>query len=216
MKYLNIEQKSQEWWDYKVKKVSGTRFGQLISSRENMLIDEMVNEALDGCCEMNDYENDDMQFGIENEPIALDLYEQMTGLKLKRGGVIASDFSNIHMASPDAVSECETIVIESKCTMNGKIHIARFRKGIEPQYKPQVVNYFACSDSVKEVHFISYCPFRSERPLIIIKFTLDSIIEQNTKKSITIREKVAEGRSKLPVLEKEVDELIADFTKIDF
>ena len=40
MNYLNIEQKSQAWWDYKVGKISGTRFGQLISSRENMLIDE--------------------------------------------------------------------------------------------------------------------------------------------------------------------------------
>ena len=44
MKHLKIEQKSPEWWAYKVGRVSGTRTGQLISARENSLIDEMLDE----------------------------------------------------------------------------------------------------------------------------------------------------------------------------
>ena len=56
MNYQRIEQKSPEWWKLKVGKVSGTRFGQLISNRENSLVEEIVNELLDGCCEHDDYE----------------------------------------------------------------------------------------------------------------------------------------------------------------
>ena len=67
MKYLKIEQKSPEWWAYKVGRVSGTRTGQLISTRENSLIDEMLDEMLDGFVKPNDFQTDEMLFGIENE-----------------------------------------------------------------------------------------------------------------------------------------------------
>ena len=48
MSYLKIEQHSTEWWQFKVGRVSGTRFGKLISGRDNGLIYEIVNELLDG------------------------------------------------------------------------------------------------------------------------------------------------------------------------
>ena len=105
MNYQRIQQQTPEWWSLKVGKISGTRFGQLISGRDNQLIDEMANEMLDGQCMFDDFENEDMLFGIENEPIALELFSQRYGIEIERGGVIMSDFSDIHMASPDAVSE---------------------------------------------------------------------------------------------------------------
>ena len=37
MSYLKIEQHSTEWWQFKVGRVSGTRFGKLISGRDNGL-----------------------------------------------------------------------------------------------------------------------------------------------------------------------------------
>ena len=67
MKHLKIEQKSPEGWAYKVGRVSGTRAGQLISTRENSLIDEMLDEMLDGFVKPNDFQTDEMLFGIENE-----------------------------------------------------------------------------------------------------------------------------------------------------
>lgn len=216
MKYLEIEQKSQEWWELKLGKVSGTRYGQLISNRENMLIDEMVNEVLDGQCEIGDYIDEDMQFGIDNEPITMDLLESQTGIKFKRGGVILSDFSDIHMSSPDGVNTDLGIIVEVKCTMHGKKHINRFRNGVESSHKGQIVNYFACSDDVKECWFVSYCPFRTERPLIIIKFNRDSIIEETTKKKVTVQEKVIEGRTRLTELKPQLQSVIEQFTTIDF
>lgn len=218
MNYQRIEQKSPEWWKLKVGKVSGTRFGQLISNRENSLVEEIVNELLDGCCDQDDYESEEMTFGNENEPIAIDLYSQMIGVEFERGGVILSDFSDYHMASPDAINLEKGIVVEVKSTMNGKTQIKRFFNGIDSQYKPQAINYFACSDDVKEVHWISYCPFRQERPIIAIVLTRDSIIypEKYPKKSKSIRLVVEEGRTKLKALEQDIISAKKAFETIDF
>ena len=196
MKYLKIEQKSPEWWGYKVGRVSGTRAGQLISTRENLLIDEMINEVLDGCVKPNDFVTDEMLFGIENEEKALDLYSEISGIDFERGGVLLSDkFEDIHMASPDGINVERGIVAEVKCTMDGKTQIKRFRKGVDPYYMPQIINYFACSDDVKEVHWISYCPFRPERELVYLIITRNTVVEsKETKKNglveVTIQDKV--------------------------
>lgn len=214
MKYINIEQKSQEWWDLKVGKISGTRFGQLISSRSNSLLEEVANEMLDGFIEQDDFITDDMQFGIDNEEAAISAYEEKIGWKFTRGGVILSDFSDIHMASPDAIDKENGIVVEIKSTAHGKTQLKRFLNGIDSNYLPQVINYFAVSDDVKEVHWVSYCPFRSERPIISIIFDRGTIIDD--KKKLTIQDKVIEGRSYLPSFEKSLKTLIEDFNEIKF
>ncbi len=212
MQYLKIEQLSPAWWAYKVGKISGTRFGQVISTRENMLVEELANEILDGCCEMSDFESDDMKFGNENEPIAIDMYERHTGLKFERGGIIQSDYSAMHMASPDAVVVDKGIVVEVKCTMHGKTQLKRFRKGIETDKRGQIANYFACSDSIKEVHWISYCPFRPERPIVVFIFTRDSEFDKKT----TFNDVVIAGRKAIPEIKMQVEDLISNFKQIEF
>ena len=218
MNYQRIEQKSPEWWQIKVGKVSGTRFGQLISSRENSLPEELVNELLDGCCEQSEYESDDMIFGTENESVAIDAYEQMTGLKFDRGGVILSDFSPLHMASPDGIIVDNGIVCEVKCTQHGKTQIKRYINGIDSAYKPQIINYFANSDDVKEVHWVSFCPYRPERPIVVFIVTLDTIIypHKDPSKSKTVRDVVVDGRELLKDLEQVVKAIKKAFETIEF
>ena len=218
MNYQKIEQRSPEWWQIKVGKVSGTRFGQLISSRENSLYEELVNELLDGYCEQSEYESEDMIFGTENESVAIDAYEQMTGLKFARGGVILSDFSSLHMASPDGIIEKDGIVLEIKCTQHGKTQIKRFLNGIDTAYRAQIINYFATSDDIKEVHWVSFCPFRPERPIISIIITRDTIIypHKDASKSKSVRDVVTEGRQLLKDLEQEVKAIKRAFETIEF
>jgi hypothetical protein len=221
MNYQRIQQQSKEWWELKVGKVSGTRFGLLISGRENTLVDELANEVLDGQCDFDDFTNEDMLFGQENEPIALQIYSQRSGIALEHGGVILSDFSPIHMASPDAVNCERGIVVEVKCTMHGKTQLNRFRKGIDSNHLGQVINYFAVSDSVNEVHWLSYCPYRPERDLIVIVFKRDTVISSKETKArglevVTIQDVVIQGRTALVGLEKEVNDLVREFKTIQF
>lgn len=209
MKLLNCEQKSPEWWEFKVGKISGTRFGQAISGRKNRLIYDLLNEKLQGYIEQDEYESEDMQFGTENEPIARQLYSERLGVKFEEVGAIISDFSYIHMASPDGITPDRNTVLEIKCTQNGAIHIQRFFDGVESAYMPQIINYFAVSDEVRSVHWISYCPYRTERPLVIHVFTRDTVIEEATAKkpAVTIQDAVIEGRSKIAAIEIELSDM---------
>lgn len=216
MSYLKIEQNTPEWWAYKVGKISGTRFGQLISNRENTLIEELADEIMNGYCEVSDYEDEDIIFGKENESIAIDLYEEKTGFKFERGGVLQSDTCKMHIASPDAVNYESGIVVEVKCTRHGKTHLKRFLNGIESSYKPQVINYFAVDSKIQEVHFVSYCPYRPERPLVVYVIKRDTQIYESARKMETVQEVCDKVAYFLSKAESNVMDLITNFKQIEF
>ena len=216
MSYLKIEQNTPEWWAYKVGKISGTRFGQLISSRENSLIDELADEIMNGYCEISDFEDEDIIFGKENESIAIELYEKKSGLKFERGGVLQSDVCKMHMASPDAINYEKGIVVEVKCTRHGKTHLKRFYNGIESNYKPQIINYFAVDPKINEAHFVSYCPYRPERPLVVYVVNRETPIYDTSRKTETVQELCDKTAYFLSRAETNVTDLINNFKQIEF
>jgi hypothetical protein len=219
MNYKPIVQLSPEWWALKVGKISGTRYGQIISGRKNNLVFELINENLSGYIEQDDYISEDMQFGKDNESIALDLYEKHSGITFDRGGVIFSDFSPNHMASPDGINLPLGIVVEVKSTQHGDKQIKRFFEGPEPEYPPQIKNYFSVSDDVKEVHWISFCPYRPERPLVIYIFKRDDVAGYTKEKidkvtveiPYTIHDEAVEGRKLIAMIDAEVTRMTNEF-----
>ena len=105
--------------------------------------------------------------------MARELYSKQSGIEFGEVGCIMSVYSGIHLASPDGLNEQGCIVLEVKCTRNGAKHLKRYFDGIDTEHLPQVKNYFAVSDHVKAVHWVSYCPDRFERPLVVYIFTPD-------------------------------------------
>jgi hypothetical protein len=187
MKTTNLIQYSPEWWAFKAGKIGGTRFGQVISGRKNRLVYALAAETISGQADVSDYINDAIQFGLDNEPIAAELYSEQSGIVFQEVGAILSDHSEIHHASPDRLNINRGIVLEIKCTENRAIHVERFFEGPETGYMSQIKNYFTVSDSVKEVHWVSYCPNMVEKPLIVRIFKR----EQFEKEVPAWREKVA-------------------------
>lgn len=195
MRISYVKQRSQEWHELRVGSIGGTGYGQVISGRKNRLIHTLLNEQLNGYAEPNDFVSDDMQFGIDNEEAARKLYSEKSGIEFKEVGLIHSDYSKIHHASPDGLNEEMGIALEVKCTPDGSIHIERFFDGPESKYLPQIENYFAVSDDVKEVHWVSYCPFRQERPLVIHIFKRENFVDA-----------IAKGRSLIAKIENKLKE----------
>jgi hypothetical protein len=68
---------------------------------------------------------------------------------------------------------------------------------VEASYMPQIKNYFAVSDEIKEVHFVSYCPYRPERPLVVIIFKAADFLEETKKARLKIAMIEAEVKTKL-------------------
>ncbi|MGV8947574.1 MAG: YqaJ viral recombinase family protein [Lutibacter sp.] len=185
-------QQSPEWWMLKKGKISGTRFGMAISGVKNRLIFDLISETISEYLFPDDYVNDDMQFGLDNEQAALEEYKISTGIDFIQVGAIISDASAIHMASPDAMSVDLTIVQEVKCTQDGGIHVQRFFDGPDKKYLGQIINYFAVDDSIEEVHWISYCPSLQARPLIIKKLLRSDFTTEINKGRIAIKKIEAE------------------------
>jgi hypothetical protein len=148
-----------------------------------------------------------MHYGLDNEERCIDLYESICGIKFKRGGVIYSDYSKNHIHSPDAVNEELGIVVESKCTMEREKQIKRFFEGAESNYIPQIINAFACSDTIKEVHWISYSGFAKQLGNVIMNKEIVPIIYKREQfiKEITL------GRTNIKSLELKVDEMYDKF-----
>jgi len=206
MKIETMKQGSPEWFELKRGKIGGTRFGQVISGRDNMLVYELINEQRSPWMDLSDgFVSEDMQFGIDNEPVAREEYSKETGIEFIEVGAIVSEDSNIHLASPDGLAGHR--VLEVKCTQNGALHIQRFFKGVETKHLPQIKNYFAVSDDVTEVHWVSYCPDRYERPLVTHIFTLDTIIEKNK----TIRDLIPFWRAEIQKIQTEIEVLTKQF-----
>ena len=167
MKIATMKQYSPEWWALKVAKIGGTRFGAVISGKKNRLVYDLMAEVLLGYVDHDGYVDDNIQFGLDNEPIAATDYEAQSGIKFKEVGAILSDFNDIHLTSVDRVNVEQGIALEIKCTQNAAIHLQRFFEGPETSYLPQIKSAFAISDEVNKVHWVSYCPFVQERPLVV-------------------------------------------------
>lgn len=193
------KQKSEEWWALKVAKISGTRFGQATSGRKNRLIYDLLNERIQGYIERDDFETDDMRFGNEQEPLAREEIIKVTGVQFEEVGAILSDFSDMHMASPDGLFE--GIVLEIKSTMSGAIHMQRFFEGPETAHMPQIINYFAVSDEVKEVWWYSWNPYCEIKKLVKWVYTRETIIGKSS-----INDLVIEGRKDIAKIEAELIE----------
>lgn len=200
MKIWKGEQLTHEWWQLKKGKISGTRFGQVISNRKNRLLYDLLDERMNEWLVPDPYINESMQFGLDNEGTAIKLYSRQSHIRFYKVGAILSDFSEIHMASPDALNKARGIVLEIKSTPNGAIHLQRYFEGPESDYMPQIKNYFAVSDDVKEVHWVSYCPMRQERPLVVRIFKRDQFADDITT-----------GRDRIKEIEQQLNEMESQF-----
>lgn len=193
-----IEQRSPEWYQLRKGKISGTRAKQLVSNRKNRLMYELLDERLSDMVMPDVYINDDMQFGIDTEPMVFDMYRNQSGIDFKQVGAILSDFSPIHMASPDGLEADLGIVLEIKCTLHGAVQVMRYFDGVDPDHMGQIVNYFAVSDDVREVHYVSYCPNRPERPLVVHLIHREAHVVEIDQ----IRRKVKEAELTLAAMEQ--------------
>jgi len=200
------EQLSKEWFDLQCGSIGGTRFGQVISGRDNNLVYDLINEQLDGYVEPDDYVSDDMLFGQENEPIARQLYSEQTGIIFEQVGMIRSERSKIHHASPDGINFDRGIVLEIKSTQNGATQIRRYFNGPESDKIGQIINYFAVSDKINEVRWVSSCPNRPERPLVEWIYTRETLVKSG-KKMISIAEIVESALVEIDTIESEVNEM---------
>jgi len=176
----DVQQGSMEWFMLRCGKITGTRIKDVLKADNLNLMDELIAEQLTEMWDDSDYISESMQRGIDLEPEALELYEEIHGVKLIRGGFIQCEMFPLLGYSPDGRVDMVGGV-EVKC-LGSKKHIQYLRQNILPNdYKWQVLCSFIINPKCEWYDFMSYDPRVQQRPYFIHRTTRESVLPDINK-----------------------------------
>lgn len=186
-----ILQRSKEWFEIKNKYPLSASNAQAIGNQGKGL-ETLVWEKLAEKYSLADkekYTNKDLERGVELEPLARDMYELHTGLKVKEVGfVINEKVSKVGMASPDGLVG-EDGLVEIKC-FEDKKHFQNIVNGLETesQYEWQMQMQMLFTGR-KWCDYVTYNP-NFKQSLLIKRVVADKEMQDKIIKGLEIGEKL--------------------------
>lgn len=184
MKELNLEQGTREWLEVRKGKITGTRLKDVLKTDNLPAIYEMIAEL--GSDEIEEtFTTKAMQRGKDCEPIAISLYQHVTGVVIDSVGFCISEDNEMLCISPDGFTADRTGAVEVK-SPNTATHV-KYILGdrIPTEYLPQVMNYFLVNTKLEWLDFISFDDRYKPCPIFIKRVTReelkDQLVEVNEK-----------------------------------
>ncbi len=169
--FHNIEQNTDDWLTLRSGKLTGSNiakvmanYGKAFGEPAKKLAVDIAIERITGKPIYGGFNNGHMERGHEEEPIALELYEQSNFVIVENGGFFDNGDTG---CSPDGRIGNGLIEIKSAIP---SVHYARIKRGsIDPSYKWQLL--FNMRESRAEwIDFISYCSnFTPDKKLFIYR-----------------------------------------------
>lgn len=172
-----MEQGSQEWFEARRCKVSGTRLDEVMGSpnARGQLIAKLISEEGTEQVKMMNT-TPDMERGSGEEAFAIKMFEQKTGKKVDKVGLCSSDEYDFLVLSPDGLIKNGGKYTEAVEVKSPNSHTAIYYKmcnmieekelgltpakrpfiGVPADYKWQVVNYFLVNPDLEKLYFIVY------------------------------------------------------------
>ena len=169
-----MEQRTQEWFDARLSKVTASRVADVIAktktgvstSRQNYLT-QIVTERLTGKKADNGYINQAMQDGIDREEAARSLYELKYGV-VKEVGFIDHPTIAMSGASPDGIIADGDGVLEIKCPIETTHTNTLMTDKVPSKYIPQIQWQMAVTGA-RFAHFVSYNPNFPDNMVLFVK-----------------------------------------------
>lgn len=164
----NFLQHSPEWYKIREAKITSTRLNSVIAPKgdRDKMINRLIAEEISGMSDESDYVSDDMQRGIDMEPLARKDYTKTTGREIMEVGFLQSERWPLLGVSADGLVGSDGAV-EIKCP-DTHTHVGYLRGGIVPkEYKSQTLSYFLVHEDLEWIDFISYDPRFTVYPLFI-------------------------------------------------
>jgi putative phage-type endonuclease len=172
----NCDQGSHEWHQIRIGKITGTRLKKMLAKDNLSLLDELIAEEETGLTDDDDFVSEEMQRGIDLEPLAIQEYSNITGHEVDHPCLIQSSEWPILMMSPDGYIGTNGAV-EIKCPKT-KTHIKYIRQGKIPNdYKEQIWCYFMVNPDLQWLDFVSYDPRLTKKPIWILHITREQVQE---------------------------------------
>lgn len=202
-KFMNILQRSDDWYAERCGKVTASRVKDLNAKPSkgkalNALGLTILAERLTGV-QKETPTNFYMQWGIDNEPHAIAAYENETGFFVNGTGLIDHPFIEMFGASPDGLVG-ENGQIEVKCPDTTTHLNTLLTKEVPDEYIPQITSQLACTRR-EWCDFVSYDPrLDPELQIIIIRvFAKDLNIEGLERDVRAFNRTIEEAKASLRV-----------------
>lgn len=168
----NFLQHSPEWYRIREGKITSTRIKSVIAPKgdQQKMINRLIAEEISGMSDESDFVSDDMQRGIDMEPLARKAYAEATGREVMEVGFLQSERWPLLGVSADGLVGSDGSV-EIKCP-DTHTHVGYIRAGIVPkEYQPQTLSHFLVHEDLEWLDFISYDPRFTVCPLFIKRIT---------------------------------------------
>lgn len=175
-----IEQRSPEWFEIRRGKITSSEIHKIMGKSD--LTETAKTYLLEKVCEhfggyTEPATGQALEWGTELEPVAIQHYEQVTGVKVEKASFIPVD--DFYGGSPDGLIASEGI-IEVKCPFksanhfkHGLIDTAEKFKKVVPNYYYQCVSNMICAGA-KWCDFISFDPrVKEEYQMFIYRLELN-------------------------------------------
>lgn len=171
MKIVNVEQGSEEWFDYRKGKVSGTMLGDLYSKRGNRKLGfyELIAERL----ALDPDDENRMDRGIRLEDEAAQLFAREYNKKLDIVGICVHDEYPQIINSPDRLIKDKngkyTEAVEIKCLSPARHLQAVIEDKVPDEYEAQKLQYFIVNPDLEKLYFVFYDPRIPTVPMHVIE-----------------------------------------------
>lgn len=176
MKIVDVEQGSEEWFEYRRGKISGTMLADLYSNRGNRKLGfyELIAERLS----LEPDDENRMDRGIRLEQEAIDLFTKKTGKKVERVGVCVHGKYPEIINSPDGLIKDRgkyTEAIEVKCISPARHLQAVIEQEVPKEFEAQKLQYFIVNPDLKKLHFVFYDPRIAAVPFYVVEVTREEL-----------------------------------------
>ncbi len=196
MEIHNVEQGTDEWFDLRKGRMTGSH-AQAIGSAGKGLETyawEIVSESFSSG-EREVYTNKDMERGNELEELAVNGYEMEKDVKVEKVGFISDgDYVGV---SPDGLVG-EDGMVEIKCPNDVNFFRTLIEKKIDSKYIWQMQMQLLVSGR-KWCDFVAYNP-NFKQSLLIVRVVPDPVMQEKLKTGLAIgQEKIKQIKSKYSV-----------------
>jgi len=169
-KHTNIEQGTDEWFQIRKGKITGTTLKQIMknnSTRQEAIYEIIAERLTSGLSAETDHENA-MDRGNRLEPDAIAFFELQYGVQVERVGFCEDDTNPLIANSPDGLIG-DTEAIEVKCP-GGKNYVKMWLTNKVPdEYYWQVLQYFIVNEKLEKLYFVGYHPDIEVHPMHVIE-----------------------------------------------
>jgi len=170
MQVLNVEQNTEQWFELRKGKVTGSK--KIRPKRGNNRLDGFYELAADKL-ETGKEDMSATEQGHVLEPRAIAAFEELTGKTVETNMMWISDDNPDIAISPDGAIKDKngvyTEATEVKC-LAGKNYIRAVEENAVPSdYSDQALQYFVVNPDLKTLYFVFYDPYITAKPLHVIE-----------------------------------------------